>query len=346
MNEGRVERLDGGGGGIDLVLQRLHRPVRLLPHSKYVCELAYFIFDWSEFGVVLRTSDDAELAGTITTHHRLVHICRVMSRQVVPNKNAMVVCPLDPKLLNLRANVIAEITENVGCCPTAMHTPSPTPRMLHTSEDMLGEPRIPRLDREYNCDLGTKMVVPIFTHPKNPQCPSLRAVALLHCNTKLINVNELASGHLKNSERGGTVKEAPDTELNVLPLSLIGFSGSPLLCDLQLSEALRESLLRVQWPSLVVEEDSHLVEGGFRPGPQEGHEIDHVDPHNLLSGLIPRLAIGMKALSPAAMGRLGDINNLAGLRLRKLLLAKPCIVSPAAKARMWCHATRLLELPG
>ena len=26
MNEGRVERLDGGGGGIDLVLQRLHRP--------------------------------------------------------------------------------------------------------------------------------------------------------------------------------------------------------------------------------------------------------------------------------------------------------------------------------
>ena len=106
MNEGRVERLDGGGGGIDLVLQRLHRPVRLLPHSKYVCELAYFIFDWSEFGVVLRTSDDAELAGTVTARHSLVHICRVMGRQVVPNKNVMVVCPLDPKLLNLHANAM------------------------------------------------------------------------------------------------------------------------------------------------------------------------------------------------------------------------------------------------
>ena len=47
MNEGRVKRLDGGGGGIDRVLQRLHRPVRLLPHPKYVCELTYFIFDWS-----------------------------------------------------------------------------------------------------------------------------------------------------------------------------------------------------------------------------------------------------------------------------------------------------------
>ncbi len=226
-------------------------------------------------GLVLRTSDYAELAGTVTARHGLVHICRVMSRQVVPNKNVMVVCPLGPKLLNLRANVIAEITENAGCCPTAMHTPNPTPRILHTSEDMMGGPRIPRLDREYNCDLGTKMVVPIFTHPENPQCPSLRAVALLRCNTKLIDVNELVSGHLKNSERGGAVKEAPDTELSILPLSLIGFSGSPLLCDLQLSEVLRESLLRVQWPSLVVEEESHVVEGGFRPGPQEGHKIDH-----------------------------------------------------------------------
>jgi len=155
----------------------------------------------------------------------------------------MVVCPLDPKLINLHANVIAEITENAGCCPTAMHTPNPMPRMLHTSEDMMGEPRIPRLDREYNCDLGTKIVVPIFTHPENPQCPFFRAVALLHCNTKLIDVNELASGHLKNSERGGAVKEAPDTELNLLPQSLIGFSGNPLLCDLQLSEVLRESFL-------------------------------------------------------------------------------------------------------
>jgi len=258
----------------------------------------------------------------------------------------MVVCPLDPKLLNLRANVIAEITENSGCCPTAMHTPNPMSRMLHTSEDMLGEPRIPRLDCKYNCDLGTKMVVPIFTHPENPQCPFLRVVALLHCNTKLIDVNELASGHLKNSERGGAVKEALDMELNVLPLSLIGFSGSPLLCDLQLSKVLRESLLQVQWPSLFVEKDSHVIEGGFRPGPQEGHEIDHVNPHDLLSSLIPRLAIGMKALSPAAKGRLRDIDNLAGLRLRKLLLTKPCIISPVANARMWCHMTRLLELPG
>jgi hypothetical protein len=314
MNEGRVERPDGGSSGVDFILQHLHHPVRLLSHPKYVRELAYFIFGWSEFGVVLRTSNDAESAGTITARHGLVHICRVMCRQVVPNKNAMVVHPLNPKLLNLGTNMITEITKNVGCCPTAMYTPNPMSRTLHTSKDVRGEPRIPRLNCKYNRDLGNKMVVPIFIHPKNPQCPSPPAVALLHRNTKLIDVNELAPGHLKNSKRGGAVKEAPDTELDIRPLSLIGFSGSPLLCYLQLSEALRESLLRVQRPSFVVEEDSHLVEDGFRPGPHEGHKIDHVNPHNLLSGLIFRLAMGMKTLSPAAKGQLGDIEVLAGLR--------------------------------
>ncbi len=217
--------------------------------------------------------------------------------------------------------------------------------MLHTSKEVWGEPWIPWLDREYNHDLGTKMVLPIFTHPKNPQRPSPCAVALLHRNTKLIDVNELASGHLKNSERGGAVKEAPDMELDVRPLSSIGFSGSPLLYYLRLSEALRESFLRVQRPSLTVEEDGHLVKGGFRPGPQEGHKIDHVDPHNLLSGLISRLAMGMKMLSPAAKGRLGDINVLAGLHPCKLLLGKPHVVSPtAATGRMRRHATCLLKL--
>jgi hypothetical protein len=347
MNKGRVERPDGGGSGIDFILQRLHHPVWLLSHPKYVRKLTYFIFDWSKFGVVLWTSDDAELAGTITARHGLVHIRQVISRQVVPNKNVMVVHPLDPKLLNLGANVITEITKNVGCCPTAVYTPNPTLRTLHSSKDVQGEPRIPRLNRKHNRDLGTKMVVPIFTHPKNPQCPSPRVVALLHCNTKLIDVNELASRHLKNSERGGAVNEAPDTELDIRPLSLLGFSGSPLLCYLQLSKVLRESLLRVQQPSLVVEEDSHLVKGGFRPGPQEGHKIDHVDPHDLLSGLISHLAMRMKTLTPAAKGRLGDIDILAGLRPCNLLLAKPYVVSPTATTgRMRHHATCLLKLLG
>ena len=80
-------------------------------------------------------------------------------------------------------------------------------------------------------------------------------------NPELIDVNELASGHLKNSERGGAVKKAPDTELDVLPLSLIGFSGSPLLRNLQLSKALGDHIdRRVERPSSVAEEDGHLLQ--------------------------------------------------------------------------------------
>ena len=253
MHKGRVER-------VNFVLRRLHHPMRLLPLPQNTRQLTYFVFNRPIFGMILRPSNDAKPTRTLAPRDRLMDVRGVMRSQVVPNKNAMVVCPLDPKLLNLRANVIAEITENVGCCPTAMHTPNPTPRALNTPTDVRRKPWIPRFDCEEDRDLCTKMVVPIFTHPKNTQCPSPRAVALLHRNPELIDVNELASGHLKNSERGGAVKEAPDTELNVLPLSLIGFSGSPLLRNLQLSKALGDHIDRIERPSLVVEEDGHLLQ--------------------------------------------------------------------------------------
>ncbi len=101
-----------------------------------------------------------------------------------------------------------------------------------------------------------------------------------------------------------------------------------------------------EWPSLIVDEDGHFVEGGFMPGPQEGYKIEQVNPYNLLLGLIPHLPTGMKALSPAAKGFLGDSNILYGLRLRKLLLAKPDAVATTTAARIRRHTTCLLELPG
>jgi hypothetical protein len=58
---------------------------------------------------------------------------------------------------------------------------------------------------------------------ENLQRPSQCMVTFLHHNTKLVHIDELASRLQKNSERGGAVPEAPDTELNVLPLCLIGF---------------------------------------------------------------------------------------------------------------------------
>ena len=232
--------------------------MRLLPLPQNTRHLTYFVFNRPIFGMILRPSNDAKPTRTIAPRDRLMDVRGVMRSQVVPNKNPVVIRSLHSELLYLRANVVAEITENVDCCPTALDTPNPTPRALNTPTDVRRKPWIPRFDCEEDRDLCTKMVVPIFTHPKNTQCPSPRAVALLHRNPELIDVNELASGHLKNSERGGAVKKAPDTELDVLPLSLIGFSGSPLLHNLQLGKA-GDRIDRVERPSLVVEEDGHLL---------------------------------------------------------------------------------------
>ena len=238
MHKGRVERLDRRSGLVDFVLQRLHRPMRLLPLPQNTRDLAYFVCNRPIFGMILPPSNDAKPTRNLAPRDRLMDVRGVMRSQFVPNKNPVVVRSLHSILLYLRANVVAKITENVDCCPTALDTPNPTPRTLNTPTEVRRKPWIPRLDCKEDRDLGTKIVVPIFAHPKNPRCQSPRAVALLHRNPELIDVNELASGHLKNSERGGAVKKAPDTELDVLPLSLIGFSGSPLLCNLQLGKAL------------------------------------------------------------------------------------------------------------
>ncbi len=93
---------------------------------QHVGELAYFIFDWTKLRVVLQASNNTELAGTGTARHRLVDICSVMCQQIVTDKNAMVICHGHTKQLDLGANVITEITENVCGCPTAVHTPNPT----------------------------------------------------------------------------------------------------------------------------------------------------------------------------------------------------------------------------
>ena len=81
---------------------------------------------------------------------------------------------------------------------------------------------IPRLDGKKDSDLGTMVIVPIFPYPENPQRPTPCAVALLKSNPKLININQLLSRDPKNPKWGWAVPKAPDTELDVLPLSLVG----------------------------------------------------------------------------------------------------------------------------
>jgi len=114
MHKGRVERLDRCSGLVDFVLQHLHRPMRFLHLPQNTRHLTYFVFNWPIFGMILRPSNDAKLTRTLATRDRLMGVHGVMHSQVVPNKNLVVICSLHSELY-LCANVVAEITENVGC---------------------------------------------------------------------------------------------------------------------------------------------------------------------------------------------------------------------------------------
>ena len=75
-------------------------------------------------------------------------------------------------------------------------------------------------------------------------------------------------------------------------------------------------------------------------------EVDKVNPNDLLSSLVPGCTIGLKALSPAAKGRQGDIDIRSDGRFIELFPAVPGIVASATVKWMRSLAMRLLELPG
>ena len=123
MHKGRVECLDRRSSLVDFILQRLHRPMRLLSLPQNTRHLTYFVFNRPIFGMILRPSNDAKPMRTLAPRDHLMDVRGVMRSQVVPNKNPVVIRSLHSEPLYLRANVVAEITENVDCYPTALDTP-------------------------------------------------------------------------------------------------------------------------------------------------------------------------------------------------------------------------------
>ncbi len=172
--------------------------------------------------MVLRPSNNAKPSRTLATRHCLVDIRGVMHHQIIPKQYLVVIYPLHSKLLNLRANLVTKVPKDVECFPHTLDTPNPTLKMLNTPTDLLRKCWIPRLDGKKDSDLGTVVIMPIFPYPENPQRPPPCSVSLLQRDPKLINVNQLLPGHLKNPKWGRTVPKAPDMELDMLSLSLVG----------------------------------------------------------------------------------------------------------------------------
>ncbi len=137
---------------------------KMSTHKFYTC-LAHI------FGTVLWPSHNTELTRTLTTRHGLMDVCGVMHCHVVPKQDPVVICPHHSKLLFLQTDMITKIPEDVDCCANSLDILDPMPRALNTFTDVQQKSWIPQLDCKKDCNHGTVVVVPIFSHPENPQCP-------------------------------------------------------------------------------------------------------------------------------------------------------------------------------
>ncbi len=159
--------------------------------------------------------DDGKIARTDTAYHRVINICTEMRSKVVPNQYSVKVRAWNIVCLNIAANVTTKITKNIGGCANGTRTSDPTLRALNTSTNIWRKSWVPWLDRKDDSDLCAVVIVSILSDMMYLYGPPPHAIAFFKSHTKLVNVNELPSGHLKNAKRKRAVPKAPDAVLYV-----------------------------------------------------------------------------------------------------------------------------------
>jgi hypothetical protein len=135
--------------------------------------------------------------------------------------------------LNIAANVIKKYTENIGGSANGAQKSDPMSRVLNTSTSIWRKSWVPWHNHN-DSDLCAMVVVSILSDTMDLHSPSPHAIAFFKSRPKLININELPSGLLKNANRKRAVPKALDAELHVRSLSLVGFNGCLLLGDFKL----------------------------------------------------------------------------------------------------------------
>ncbi len=116
----------------------------------------------------------------------------------------------------------------------------------------------------------------VLLYPKDFQSPTRGAVAPLERHPKLINVDELASGDLKDPERRGAVPEGEHPKLDLCIRILKGLNRGLLLGDLEVVKMLGDAPLQVQCATFIVDKGGHLVLCCIGVGDDESDKVDHV----------------------------------------------------------------------
>ena len=161
--------------------------------------------------------------------------------------------------------------------------------------------------------------MPIFAHAVHLETPSTSLVAFLKCDPKFININQLVPGNAPNTQWKGFVEEALQSELDIFPLRLIRLNRCLFLCDPYFFQPLRNRLLVKEFPSGVVNMNSHLLIGCIWIGNDEHDKIGQVDPNQLRPLLVPRLEVAFWPVIPAVEGGIRHVGGLSIAPLVELL---------------------------
>jgi hypothetical protein len=153
--------------------------------------------------------DNGKIAWADTARHHVINICTEMRSKVVPNQYSVKVHAWNIVHFNIAANVIAKIMENIGGCANGVQASDPTTRVLNTSTNIWRKSWVPWLDCKDDSDLCAVVVVSILSDTIYFYGPHPHAIAFFRSHTKLVNINELPSGHLKNAKRKRAVPKAP-----------------------------------------------------------------------------------------------------------------------------------------
>jgi hypothetical protein len=138
----------------------------------------------------------------------------------------------------------------------------------------------------------------VLLYTKDFQSLTGGAVAPLEHHSKSVNVDELASGDLKDPKRRGAVPEGEHTKLDLCIQSLKSLDRGLILGDLKVIKTLGDALLQVQRANFVVDKGGHLILCLVRVSDNDSDKVDHVHAHNSSAGWYTSLVEGVLTVCP------------------------------------------------
>jgi len=122
MNKCCIKRSYFIGCPIYLLLQTLSIPMLFLHQTNILHHLTNLVFNWTILWMIWWPWDDGKVARIIPSCHCIMNVSTVMCLQVIPYKDSMQVGSRNVIGLNIRANIVTEVTKVIVSCTNSTIT--------------------------------------------------------------------------------------------------------------------------------------------------------------------------------------------------------------------------------